>query len=104
MPQIPPWELHDFDGIAICPTLHNTTKKDPTNVKRNAETALGYLGPYDYASWTDGSISTNDGSSAAAYYRYQCDATTSLKRRKIDEDTLAPVLIVSTPATQNHRT
>ena len=98
MPHIPPWELHDFDRIAICPTLHNTTKKeDSANIKGNAETAFGHLGPFDYAFWTDGSFSTNDGSSAAVCYSYQCDATTPLKCRKIDENTLAPVVIVTRP-------
>ena len=86
--QIDPWDLADYDRIAIHPHLQNITKQERQNLKRNAEEALSHLGPFDCAFWTDASFSPTQNVSAAACIGYDCSNMTPLKRRRTDTETI----------------
>jgi len=89
--QIAPWDLEDFDHIAICPNLKQVSKKDPADITQKAEKALSELGTFDFAFWTDVSYSPRNNLSAAACIGFRCDAQAPFKRQHCDTETLLTV-------------
>jgi hypothetical protein len=86
--QIDPWDLADYDHIAIHPHLQNTTKQECKNLKWNAEEALSHLGPFDCTFWTDANFSPTQNASAAACIGYDCSNMTPLKWHHTDTVTI----------------
>ena len=86
--QINPWDLADYDHIAVHPHLQNITKQECKNLKWNAEEALSHLGPFDCTFWTNASFSLTQNASTTACIGYDCSNMTPLKWHHTDTETI----------------